>query len=497
MLKSLEEPAVALHLADAAATERLGADLALAARPGDRIHLHGDLGAGKTTLARGFVRAMAGAEIDVPSPTFTLVQVYEGRLPVLHGDLYRVEAASESDELGFDEIEDGVLLLEWPGRGGERLDAPTLEIELQETGGGRTATIWGAGLERARRTLEVRAFLAALGKPDAPRRHLVGDASARSYETIPDGSDRPRIIMNAPDQPDGRGDYDGVPYSQVAHLAETVRPFVAVDEALRAKGLAAPRIHAADLDAGLLLIENLGTGSIARDGVPVEERYEACAAFLAGMHGLDWSRRLPLPDGTEHRVPDYDRRAMGVEVSLLADWYARDVLERDLDAEQRRRFNELWDALFDRVEADGRTLVLRDFHSPNIVWRDECEGVARIGLIDFQDAVFGPAAYDLASLAQDARVDISGELEARLVALYCETRWPDGAGEVERFRETYAIMAAQRASKILGIFVRLDLRDGKPAYRAHLPRLRGYIARSLEHPVLAELAAFYREAFDL
>ena len=502
MLKSLEERAVAVPLPDHAATERLGADLALAAKPGDCIHLYGDLGAGKTTLARGFVRAMAEADIEVPSPTFTIVQSYDARVPLLHADLYRIEDAAEIEELGFDEaLETSALLVEWPERGGDVLPAAMLCVELEEEGDGRVATLSGPALDRYVRSLEVRAFLSALGKPDAARRYLTGDASARSYELISDGNGNDRVLMNAPAEPDGPPIHDGRSYSKVAHLAENVRPFVAVAEELRREGLGAPRVYAADLDAGLLLVENLGAGSIVEDGKPLQSRYEICVRQLADMHRRDWSPALSLPDGTEYDLPPYDRDALKIEVSLLADWYARDVLARELSDGERNRFNGLWDELIDLVLAGPQTLLLRDFHSPNIVWREDREGAERVGLIDFQDAVIGPEPYDLASLAQDARVDIPAATERALVAAYCDARWPDrtddAVHERERFERDYAIMAAQRASKILGIFVRLDLRDGKPDYRAHLPRMRDYIGRSLRHPALAELADFYRETFEL
>ena len=471
MLPEPEQEAIGLVLPDHAATERLGADLAQALRPGDCVYLHGDLGAGKTALARGLVRALADPHEEVPSPTFTLVQHYDGRVPVLHSDLYRIADPREVDELGLDEALDaGIVLVEWPGRGGDALPPPTLEVELEPVedatqGDGRNARLWGPVLDRAKRSLRVRAFLAALGRADAPRRHLTGDASARSYETVPDGSALPPVLMNAPATPDGPAVHDGLPYSRVAHLAEDVRPFVALATALSRRGFAAPRVFAADMDAGLLLIENLGQGTIVEDGRPVPERYEASARLLARLHGMEWPREFALPDGGTHRVPDFDRGAIQVEVSLLADWYARDVLHRDLSPAERNRFVALWDVLAARLEREPPTLVLRDFHSPNIVWRDERTGDERIGLIDFQDAVFGPAAYDLASLAQDARVDVSPELEARLLDSYCDERWGDASeaqGARDALRETYAIAAAQRASKILGIFVRLDLRDGKP-----------------------------------
>ena len=157
----------------------------------------------------------------------------------------------------------------------------------------------------------------------------------------------------------------------------------------------------------------------------------------------------------------------------------------------RDGFRRAWGALIDRLEGSEKTLVLRDFHSPNIIWRPDREGHDRVGLIDFQDAVIGPAAYDVASLAMDARVTIPPDLEARIVEAYCAAR---GDFDRESFDAAYAIMAAQRNSKILGIFVRLNVRDGKPGYLKHLPRIRDYLARSLGHPALKEVRAFYEKA---
>jgi aminoglycoside/choline kinase family phosphotransferase len=139
-----------------------------------------------------------------------------------------------------------------------------------------------------------------------------------------------------------------------------------------------------------------------------------------------------------------------------------------------------------------QTWVLRDFHSPNLLWLPEREGVARVGLLDFQDAVMGPAAYDLASLLQDARVDLPEMMEIALLSRYVRARIRKGPFEASDFARGYATLAAQRASKILGIFARLERRDHKPQYLRHMPRVWNYLQRSLAHPDLAPLAAWYR-----
>ena len=484
------------HLPDEAATTRLGNDLAGALKAGDVVALHGDLGAGKSTLARAVIRALTGdPALEVPSPTFTLVQEYAARFPVRHYDLYRLAEPSELDELGFDEAaSDGLVLVEWPERAETRLPADAIHIGLAEEGPGRTAAISGPpeALARIARSLAIRDFLAQAGWAEADRAYLQGDASARAYESVAVAGEPPRVLMNAPRQPDGPPIRDGLPYSRIARLAESVTPFVAVDMLLRDAGFAAPAIHASDLDAGLLLIENLGAEPFLRDGEPVAERYAAAARVLADMHAVRWPADIRVAPGVGYRVPAYDRDAMAIETELLLDWYVPRVTGHPATADQRADFAAAWDAVFTHLETAETSLVLRDYHSPNLIWRDHLHGNDRVGILDFQDALIGPSAYDVASLAMDARVDISPELEVATVAAYCARREASGAFDRAVFAAAYAIMAAQRNSKILGIFVRLDRRDGKPHYLRHLPRIRAYLARALAHPALAPVSEAYR-----
>ena len=498
-----------LHLPDEAATRRLGADLALALGVGDVVALSGDLGAGKSTLARALIRALAEDEsLDVPSPTYTLVQVYDTAPPVAHFDLYRIGGNDEFDELGFDDAaEAGIVLAEWPQNAPAVLQAANVVVKLDmaHEDAGRTAAISASGPAAARilRSLAVRGFLDAAGHGEAMRRRFVGDASTRRYETIHEADSRstddhtsePLVLMDAPRQPDGPPVRDGLPYSRVAHLAEDVVPFVAVAEALSGAGFAAPAILSTDLDGGLLLISHLGGGTLLDgEGRPVPERYKAAIACLADLHATPWTCALSVPNGPTHHLAGYDRRVMGMEVDLVPDWYLPREKGRPASQDEKALFSEIWAALFDELREAETSLTLRDFHSPNIIWRPGETGRGRIGLIDFQDAVIGPCAYDVASLAQDARVDVSAELEARLVAAYIATRRTADPGyDAFGFERDYAIMSAQRNSKILGIFVRLLERDGKPQYLRHIPRIKRYLARSLGHPSLSALKSLYED----
>ena len=500
-----------------AETARYAQDIAMAARAGWTIRLEGDLGAGKSTFARAFIRALArDPGLEVPSPTYTLVQRYEECAPpVLHADLYRLADPSEIVELGLDDPDDpAIRLIEWPIRAGEGAfpGALTLHLALHGTVA-RVATLSGpvAPMAAVASSLLARVLIDEAGFAVADRARLTGDASARRYETVT-GAGAPVILMDAPRQPDGPPVKDGKPYSQLVHLAESVDAFVAVSHALRERGFAAPRVLAGNLEAGQLLLEDMGRGSVLDGtGAPVPERYAAAAATLAALHGHDWPTTLPVgwdgdaalvatktgrgtalwPDDRQHALARYDSTVFLTEISLCPDWYLpyRKARGAHVEAFDREAFFATWAELLAPLDGAPATLVLRDFHSPNIIWREGEEGIGRVGIIDHQDALLGPPAYDVASLVHDARVTIEPTLQDTLLSTYLAAR--GSAVDPAAFRAALALMQLQRNTKILGIFARLDARDGKPQYLAHLPRIEAYVRQALAHPALAALRPFY------
>jgi hypothetical protein len=185
--------------------------------------------------------------------------------------------------------------------------------------------------------------------------------------------------------------------------------------------------------------------------------------------------------------------ALLIEAELLLDWYLP-RLQVTLPDEARAAFQALWRAALQPAIDSPPTWVLRDFHSPNLLWLPDREGIAKLGVLDFQDSVMGPAAYDLASLLQDARVDVPEQTEVALLGRYVRSRRAaDASFDGAEFIKLYVTLAAQRNSKILGIFARLDLRDRKPQYLRHMPRVWAYLQRSLAHPALAGLNEWYTE----
>ncbi len=488
-------------LPDEAATRGLMTDIAAVLEPGDLVTLSGDLGAGKTTFARALIRHLTGNEtIDVPSPSFTLIQTYElPRLTLAHADLYRLSGPAELAELGFDDIpESAVVLMEWPDRAAgflppDRFDiAFTLSPQQGDTFRNARVTGYGTFAARAERIGAIRGFLQQTGLAEAARVRIAGDASSRSYERLTVRG-QTCLLMNSPRRADGPPVRDGKSYSAIAHLAEDVTPFVAMATALRARALSAPAILKADTANGLLIIEDLGAELFVRGNppTPIEARYEVAVDLLAALHREKLPETLPLEGGGTYALPRYDMAAFLIEAELLLDWYLP-RLGATVTSARRDTFRALWrDALQSALEGPA-TWVLRDFHSPNLLWLDHRQGLARVGLLDFQDAVLGPAAYDLASLLQDARVDVPELIEIALLSHYTRVRRAaDPSFDAPAFARLYATLAAQRATKILGIFARLDRRDGKPQYLRHVPRIWGYLQRSLVHPALAPLNAWY------
>ena len=301
------------------------------------------------------------------------------------------------------------------------------------------------------------AFLAAHGWGDAQILPLAGDASFRRYFRIVDG-DRQAVLMDAPP-----------PH-------EDPRPFIAVAEFLCEQGLSAPTIIARDLAQGLLLIEDFGDVRL-RETVDAQLHKEA--GYYAGVTDLlvHLHARPPM-DG----LPVHGLEQWLDEVMLFTDWYcpAFDI-EVDRDA-----FRSAWKAALTPVESDGlpRVTVLRDFHAENIMLVRGKDGIAHYGLLDFQAALVGHPAYDLASVLEDARRDVTPGVETAMLARYSEATGHD-------IENAYWALAAQRNTRILGVFVRLWKRDDKPHYKSFQPRMWGLLERDLAHPALVPVRQWF------
>lgn len=494
-----------------------------ALRLGDCLALRGDLGLGKTTFARALIRAEHHHDFEVPSPTFPIVQEYHlVRGAIRHYDLYRINDPAELEELGFeDNLASSITLIEWPERAGDLLPADHISVVFANASAAdrRIVTIAAPPAHQAklRRALDMFRFLDAIPEwREAIPIGYGGDASSRSYlrllkrgatETfyphyVPLAGAEPKsaVLMDAPKQPDGPVIKNGKPYSQIAHLAEDVGPFVAIDQFLLMRGISAPRIMGADFERGFLLLEDFGNRDFSwmlTEGHDQRAMYRAATDVLIALRRKPVPRELPiLRTGKTHYLPRFDRDALEIELSLILDWYWSEVFGSPAPASVREEYDRLWAPLLDRMLAEPPGLFLRDYHSPNLFWRSYETGLARIGVIDFQDALAEHWAYDLVSLLQDARITVPADLERDLFEYYCaEVARAEPSFDREAFAATYAVFGAQRNTRLIGLWVRLLRRDNKPTYLQHMERTWDYLARNLRHPALASIAGWYEAHF--
>ncbi len=247
----------------------------------------------------------------------------------------------------------------------------------------------------------------------ASRRFLQGDASTRRFERVRDaGANAVLMDWEKPAAPPVRD-------SRAAYRAQDVRAVVATGTALAEAGFSTPAVLTADIERGFLLQEDFGTAGIAPGDAPDAERYGVAVDLLAAIHAEPRPSVLPMPGGGEHRLLALSDRVLAADLALFTDWSVPRATGRPIEAAAARDFTGLWRALFDRLRHAQTSWVLFDVQSPNLFWLPERQGIRRIGLIDFQDMFVGPAAYDVASLCQDARVTVPPALEAELSgALY-------------------------------------------------------------------------------
>ena len=295
-------------------------------------------------------------------------------------------------------------------------------------------------------------FLASCGWQGAEILPLAGDASFRRYFRVVHG-EQTAVLMDAPP-----------PH-------EDPRPFIAVAEWLASVGLSAPQILARDLDRGLLLLADFGDWRLREfldeDPRREEDLYELATDVLVHLH-----EHAPMPGLKPHGLDQWLE-----ELTLFTDWYCLAVgIEVDVAA-----YRAAWTEVLEPVATDGLgpVTVLRDYHAENVMLVDGRVGVERFGLLDFQDALAGHPAYDLASVLEDARRDVPEQIEQAMI-----DRYVSATGHGNTFERAYWTLAAQRNTRILGVFTRLWKRDNKPHYRRFQPRMWGLLERDLEQPHL-------------
>ena len=457
--------ALTLDLATEADTSRLARAFASLLVAGDTVLLEGPIGTGKSHFCRALIQSRLGRAEDVPSPTFTLVQTYQADVEIWHADLYRLTHPDEVLELGLDEaFADAICLIEWPDRLGSHQPPGAIRIRLADAGEGRSAGIdFGARPEleamllAAWRAEAMGDFLQQTGWGDAGRNALAGDASARLYERLTLGT-KTAILMDAP-----------------PGQADDVADFAKVARHLRGIGLSAPGVMAADLTQGFLLLEDFGDGVFARL-IETDPTREA-ALYQAATDVLLHLQSRPSAPG----LPDLTALDWAEAAGMVLDWY-RFAITGGKAA--KSDFTLILSDALARWADGPRVMILRDYHAENLMLLPERPGLAQVGLLDFQLAQLGQPGYDLVSLLQDARRDVPAEIESAMIRRFLAGSGADDTA----FQLAYAALAAQRALRILGIFAKQCLQDGKPRYVALIPRVWAQLQRSLARPELAALA---------
>lgn len=347
------------------------------------------------------------------------------------------------------------------------------------------------------------AFLTKAGWADADILPITGDASSRSYQRLARGEAR-AILMDVPPDPDGSGcPPDATPqerarlgYNAQARLAgANLNAFTTLAETLRGAGLHAPEIYTADTSDGFALIEDFGDGLFARviaEGADEAALYSGAIDALVRLHDAS----VPRPATSGYTLLDYDETAMHAEAALLVDWYWPFLHGTPTPDAIKESYHAAWDETLAGLSAP-HTLVLRDYHAENLLWisdHHDTDGITdRVGIIDFQDGLYGHAAYDLVSLMEDARRDVSDAVHDSVIQRYINARTKNPDFDEASFLSDFAILAAQRNAKILGIFARLVTRDNKERYRQFMPRVRSHFARDLSRPQVAPLRNWVSE----
>ena len=320
-------------------------------------------------------------------------------------------------------------------------------------------------IDRSTRETSIATFLTVNGWGTAKRALLAGDASFRRYDRLTGADGKRAVLMDAPPP------------------LENVRPFMAIDQLLTSLDLSVPEILAADPENGLLLLEDLGDDTYTRllaAGHDEADLYARATDLLSALH-----QRLPAAALADLR--DFDADSAILQVSRLLDWYWPAIHGAEPSAAIRTAFENAWRQVLPLWQQLPRSLVLFDYHVDNLLLLDR-PGVRCCGLLDFQDALAGPIAFDLASLLEDVRRNVSLDLRQRLIGRYLAA---NSGLDRDAFMTVYAVSAAQRNIRIAGTFARLLRRDNKPGYQRYMPRTWELIAEDLQHPALAPVAAWF------
>lgn len=462
-------------------TENLAKVISQYSNKHDVILLEGDLGAGKTTFSKFFINHFSEIKHNVTSPTFNIVQTYKSnKCNIWHFDLYRLKNSLEIIEIGLEEaLDEGLTIIEWFEIANDYLPEDYLEIKIDNSNDKRIATLFANGswvkrLEKIQNKYQedrekiIADFLHFNNLGNARVEKLKADASFRTYRRIYD-SKKTLILMNAPP------------------AYEDISKFILVDEYLRKQNLNAPEILGYNIKNGLMLLQDFGNNlftTILNECSKQELCVKEKELYIKAVNVLDGLKKI---SDIGSKIPKYDDNLLLKEVKLLTDWYLPYKFDSEDHIQKESEYIEIWQELLKKINIFDNVFVHRDFHADNLLYLNDFDGIKQIGLLDFQDAVIGSPIYDLISLLEDARRDVLPQTVEECKKIFLK----NNNFNINDFNMAYNIIAAQRNCKIIGIFIRLSVRDNKQNYLDYLPRVWNHLKNDLNHPDLKPLKDWF------
>lgn len=477
--------------------EKLAKELAPLLNVGGVMTLNGQIGAGKTTLAKLIIQQLTQTPLeDIVSPTFNLYHTYnKGSLEIAHYDFYRIESEMELHEIDLNEsFTDKICIIEWADKFKDLLPKDRIEIFINHTKNKRVYRInpLGKFREVVSNRARIENFLVGLDINFTELQRLPGDASKRNYYRVM-SSDNTMILMDATQESD---------IKSKTGLNNGIDDFIKIQEYLDSIEVRVPKLIVRNKIDSIILEEDLGeyayTDMLTKENY--QKLYNPAIKTLIHISNINHPKNIST-SSRPHYLKEFDLDIYLNEAETFIDYYWPFIHGKQCNADKKREFTHIMAEVYSNLTND-KTLMLRDFHSPNLLFLENENGFRKCAVIDFQDALFGHPLYDLVSLTNDARITIDEYQEKYLIGLYKKDfPFKNFQFDDSSFMQQYHILGVQRSIKILGIFARLAILETNQNYLVHMPRVICYIKRIMQSGSVQTLACWlnqnFKETFDV
>ena len=471
--------------------EKLSKELAPLLNEGGVVTLNGQIGAGKTTLAKLIIQQLTQTPLeDIVSPTFNLYHTYnKDNLEIAHYDFYRIESEMELHEIDLNEsFTDKICIIEWADKFRDFLPKDRIEIFIKCTKNERVYRInpLGKFREVVSNRAKIENFLGGLDINFTELQRLPGDASKRNYYRVM-SSDNTMIVMDATQKSD---------IKNKTGLTNGIDDFIKIQEYLNSIDVRVPKLIARNKIDNIILEEDLGeysyTDMLTKENY--QKLYNPAIKTLIHISNINHPKNISTKSNP-HYLKEFDLNIYLNEAEIFIDYYWPFIHGKQCNADKKQEFTHIMEEVYSNLTND-KTLMLRDFHSPNLLFLENENGFRKCAVIDFQDALFGHPLYDLVSLTNDARITIDEYQEKYLIGLY-KKDFPFNNFQFDSlsFMQQYHILGVQRSIKILGIFARLAILEANQNYLVHMPRIICYIKRIMQSGSIQALACWLNQNF--